>query len=521
MQISTSNPHLELTPEGFSALLNAAADAIIIIDHNARILNINLAAQRLFQYQPIELEGKNVNTLMPEPYKTEHDGYLANYLRTGEQKVIGIGRRVEAKKKDGEVFPMELSVGEYSSDGEILFVGIIRDLTEKERVSEALKKSEQQLSETEQALLVTLENAPIGIITLELDGTVISMNHSAIVLTGYSRSEVVGRNFKSILHKDDLQRIEQHRLELLENKASSFSLNARYLRKNESIAHATLHCSLVNPGSPEKKQLLIAQLVDRTDQIKAEQEASGFREKLAHVDRVSTMGEMASGIAHEINQPLSAISSYVQACLRRLNSGNLESEKLQELLEKTDKQAQRAGTVVQRIRSLIRKHDRIRERVEINKIVEDTISLVQADTRSRGMLVEVELMPEIREVIVDSVQIQQVILNLVRNAIDATEDVSQIPVKDSGISVGKIRIGTQDSSHPDQVEIWVQDFGHGIADELKDKLFESFITSKKSGTGMGLSISRSIVDAHGGKIRVESSPTDTTFFITLPTAVGQ
>jgi len=346
------------------------------------------------------------------------------------------------------------------------------------------------------------------------------MNHSAFLLTGYSRSEIVGRNFKTILHHDDLDMAEQRRIELVENEGSSISFNARYLRKDRSIAHATLHCSLVNQGTPEKKQILIAQLVDRTDQIKAEQEASEFREKLAHVDRVSTMGEMASGIAHEINQPLSAISSYVQACLRRLESGNLEKQKLHELLEKTDKQAQRAGTVVQRIRSLIRKHDRIRERVEVNKIVQDTISLVQADTRSRGMLVDIELMPETREVIVDSVQIQQVILNLVRNAIDATEDLPENSAKKSSEHSGKICIGTCDSDSSDQVEIWVRDFGHGIAEDLKDILFESFITSKKSGTGMGLSISRSIVDAHGGKIRVESNDADTTFFITLPTAVG-
>ena len=520
MKIPSSNPHLELTPEGFSALLNAAADAIIIIDRNAKILNINLAAQILFQYKTRELEGKNVNKLMPEPYLTEHDGYLANYLRTGKQKVIGIGRRVEALKKDGTIFPMELSVGKYSRDGEVLFVGIIRDLTEKERVNEALRKSEQQLRESEQALLITLENAPIGIITLELDGTVRSMNHSAVLLTGYSRSEVVGQNLKMILHHDDVAKAEQHRIGLLENNGKSFSFNARYLRKNKSVAYATMHCSLVNSGSPEKERLLITQLVDRTDQIKAEQEASEFREKLAHVDRVSTMGEMASGIAHEINQPLSAISSYVQACLRRLNSGNLEKQKLQELLEKTDNQALRAGTVVQRIRSLIRKHDRIRERVEVNKIVQDTISLVQADTRSRGMLLDIELMPETREVIVDSVQIQQVILNLVRNAIDATEDLPEDSTKAPAEHAGKICIGTCDSELSDQVEIWVRDFGNGIAEDLKDKLFESFITSKKSGTGMGLSISRSIIDAHGGKIRVESNATDTTFFITLPTAVG-
>ena len=215
MKIPSSNPHLELTPEGFSALLNAAADAIIIIDRNAKILNINLAAQILFQYKTRELEGKNVNKLMPEPYLTEHDGYLANYLRTGKQKVIGIGRRVEALKKDGTIFPMELSVGKYSRDGEVLFVGIIRDLTEKERVNEALRKSEQQLRESEQALLITLENAPIGIITLELDGTVRSMNHSAVLLTGYSRSEVVGQNLKMILHHDDVAKAEQHRIGLL------------------------------------------------------------------------------------------------------------------------------------------------------------------------------------------------------------------------------------------------------------------------------------------------------------------
>jgi len=501
----------ELTSGGFSALLGAAADGIIIIDNNGRILNFNKAAEILFGYKAAEVVNKNVKILMPEPYHHEHDGYLEQYNTTRIPKIIGIGRKVEAKRKDSTVFPIELSVGEYIERDDHYFIGIIRDLTNRENADKALRDSQGRLREREQALDVTLNNAPIGILTLNPDGEVMSANQAVCELVGYNNAELQGMNYLQLVHPDDIVAMERHRQDLLRGDDPSFTLSTRFLNKQADPVHVVLHCGVVRGGPDQTPQRLIAQLVDRTDQVRAEQEARETRERFAHVDRVSTMGEMASGIAHEINQPLTAISSYVQACIRRLDSGQVDEEKLRELLAKTDEQSQRAGKIVRRIRSLIRSHDRVRERLDINDLVSETVDLATVGTNSGELEVSLDLMPESCEIIADGVQVQQVILNLIRNAIDATDEM-----RTAG---GRIVIGTRKAHVHDYVEIWVRDFGKGIPDEIRHRLFEPFVTSKKSGTGMGLSISRSIVNAHGGELWTDNVNPGTLFRFTLPVAV--
>ena len=500
-----------LAAGGFSALLDAAADGIVIINQKGEILNFNHAAERLFGYQAHQVMGQNVKMLMPAPYKEEHDGYIANYVDTRVPKIIGIGRRVDARREDGSIFPIELSVGEFIEDSNHYFVGIIRDLTYRERVETALRRSEQQLQEREQALEITLKNAPIGIMTLDLEGFILSANHAACDLTGYSEEELLRKPCSSLLDPEGLALTEQHRQEMLSTEVSTFTQNCHFPRKNGDLIYVVLHCALV-PGPDQKPDRFVVQLVNQTEKVKAEREAGEARERLAHVDRISTMGEMATGIAHELNQPLTAISSYVQACSRRLEADNLETDKLRELLEKITDQSLRAGTIIQRIRSLTQSQDRFRERIDARQLVSDTLVLAKADTNSRGIpLKQIELERPC-EIIADGVQIQQVILNLIRNAIDATEA--------AGSEAKGIVVKTKLRSSKDYVEISVRDFGEGVSEEIRDQLFEPFVTMKKSGTGMGLSISRSIVDTHGGDIWAEHLEQGTRFCFMLPVAVG-
>ena len=186
---SPADDHLELTPSGFAALMDAAADAMVIIDQHGIVLNFNNAAERLFGYSAGEIIGSNVNRLMPEPHARQHDGYMGNYLETGEARIIGIGRRVEAKLSDGRCIPVELSVGEYSESGTLYFVGILRDLSERVRFETALRESEARLREREQELQVTLDRAPIGIVSIDMEGNIIQANHAACDLMGYEETE--------------------------------------------------------------------------------------------------------------------------------------------------------------------------------------------------------------------------------------------------------------------------------------------------------------------------------------------
>ena len=364
--------HSHAAPE-WKALLDAAVDAIIVIDHRGRIETFNSAAEVIFGFDAQEVLGKNVSLLMPEPYKGEHDGYIRNYLDTGDAKIIGIGREAQARRKGGPVFPIDLSVGEIPTDGQPKFVGIVRDATKRKR---------------------------------------------------------------------------------------------------------------------------------------AEEEIHQTRERLAQFGRLSTLGEMAASLAHELNQPLTAIATYTQACQRLIESGRSDDDEILTALKKCNAQAQRAGEVIRRLRQFVKKKELGRREVSFDEIFRDLTVLAEVDARDNGVSLTIDVAKGLPRVLVDAVQIQQVILNLIRNGIDAMMNVNHY---DDGISV------TVDKSPNDQVRIMVTDHGTGITEEDEKKIFQPFFTTKTSGMGLGLAISRSIIESHGGVLSFTKNPSGgTTFHFTLP-----
>jgi C4-dicarboxylate-specific signal transduction histidine kinase len=241
---------------------------------------------------------------------------------------------------------------------------------------------------------------------------------------------------------------------------------------------------------------------------KAEQEARVHRERLAHVDRVSLLGEMAAGIAHEINQPLTAIANYADAARRRVQSARADPTSLLVSLEKVSEQAQRAGEVIRRLRALVKRGETHRELVDINELVRDSVKLATVDARIHNIEIDLELKAQRAIVYVDSIQIQQVVLNLVKNAADATEEA------ESEHHTVLVKTEVVDE---ELVELSVTDHGVGITDDAAGQLFSPFFTTKKSGMGMGLSISHSIINSHGGHLWFSRLPEKGTIFhFTLP-----
>lgn len=360
------------------AVIETSPDALITIDEQCRIQIVNPAAERLFQYSAEEITGKNVSMLMPSPDRERHDDYVARYLRTGEKRIIGIGRIVVGLRKDGSRFPMELAVGEARIGEHRLFTGFVRDLTERH-------EAERRLHELQSELL--------------------------------------------------------------------------------------------------------------------------------QVSRLSIMGEMASGLAHELNQPLTAIMNYVQACRRLLERDDGPSpERVRELMEKAVSQASRGGQIINRLRRFMAAGDTERAREDVNRVVEEASALAIVGARNKGIAVHAHLAPGLPEVLIDKVQIHQVIINLIRNAIDA--------LAKSGGGQRIITLQTQ-RADPGEVEITVTDTGPGLADEVKSRLFQPFVTTKPDGMGIGLSICRTIVDGHGGRIWASDPPGGgTAFHFTLPVAEG-
>jgi signal transduction histidine kinase len=252
----------------------------------------------------------------------------------------------------------------------------------------------------------------------------------------------------------------------------------------------------------------------RAEQAEAEVRARKHQGELAHAARLSTLGGMAAGLAHEINQPLAAIVSYARGCARRLRAGDVRPEGLLEIIESITAQALRAAAVLRRIRDFVRHREVPRERVNLGELVREALTFAEIDARHLGVGLRVALDPEPLAVEVDPVQIEQVILNLVRNGFEATA---------SGLARAsdprEVVIRTSRTTHG--AEVTVSDTGPGVSPEVAARLFEPFFTTKRDGLGLGLSISRSIVEAHDGRLWVSpNAPRGVTFHVELPPPRG-
>jgi two-component system sensor kinase FixL len=329
---------------------------------------------RQFGYSEPEAIGKNISALMPEPDRSRHDGYLARYLKTGERRIIGIGRIVTGMRKDGTTFPMHLTIGEMHSGGKPFFTGFVRDLTEQQQT--------------------------------------------------------------------------QARLQELQSE-------------------------------------------------------------LVHVSRLSAMGEMASALAHELNQPLSAISNYMKGSRRLLaDSTDANAPKIEAALDRAAEQAIRAGDIIRRLRNFVAR-DASEKRVEsLSKMIEEAGALGLTGAREQGVFLRFNLDPTYDLVLADRVQIQQVLVNLFRNALEAM-----------AVSTHRELIASNTKAADDMIEIAVSDTGPGFASDTLAQLFQPFFTTKETGMGVGLSISRTIIETHGGRMWAETNGSGgATFRFTLPIA---
>ncbi len=359
------------------SILSTVPDAMVVIDDRGLIVSFSAAAERLFGYQEAELLGVNVSRLMPSPDRERHDAYIRRYLETGEKRIIGIGRVVFAERKDGSTFPMELSIGEASSDSHPLFTGFIRDLTER------------QLTEA------------------------------------------------------------------------------------------------------------------RLESLKSE---------LIHVSRVSAMGTMASTLAHELNQPLTAVANYVEAVRDLLASpAPADMPMIRDALDDTAKEALRAGHIVRRLRDFVARREVEKTIEKLPLLINEAAVLGLMGAREKSVEPRFDLDPYASPVLVDKVQIQQVLINLIRNAVEAMADS---PVRQLTVT-----------SRPDQrgfVRVIVADTGPGVTPEVAAQLFTAFVSTKAEGMGLGLSICRTIVEANGGRIWMEKGAGGgTEFHFTLVSAKAE
>ena len=380
-------------------------------------------------------------------------------------------------------------------------LGAGQDVTEQHRTSVQLKQAEQELR-------LTFRHAPIGMATVDLEGQILSVNQSLCTMLGCGENELVGACLEDLVHAEDQVAGDTLRDRLVRGEIEYLREEKRYVRADGSTIYGVVRYSLVH--DPRNRPLMIvAQIVDRTEQLLAEMEVRQHRERLGQVSRLGTMGEMAAGIAHELNQPLTAISNYAQACQRLLGQEALEPGELLEILSKINAQAKRAGQVIHGLRSFAKQRTVERRPIELERLLSDLFTLAEMDTRSHGIPLLLKAAPNLPRVQADPIQLQQVLLNLIRNAVDAMSGLAE---KDRGIVV-RARLTADD-----EVQLAVVDHGPGIAPEHRPQLLNPFFTTKEEGLGIGLSFSRSIVEAHGGRLSFEDNPAGGAIFVvTLPT----
>ncbi|MGN6517750.1 MAG: PAS domain-containing sensor histidine kinase [Rhizomicrobium sp.] len=480
----------------FDVLTSMAADGIIVIDEKGKILFYNDACRKLFQHTAKDVLSRNVNILMPEPYHSEHDAYIARYRKTGDARIIGIGREVRGLRKDGTEFPMYLSVGEGAIEGRRVFVGVVHDLS-------AIREEEERRAESDRQLAQIVESSEDAIISKTLDGTIQTWNAGAERIFGYSRSEMVGRSILAIVPPERHEE-EQEIIARIRNGESIHHYETTRFRKDGQEIAVSLSASPIRDSSGS---VIGASKISRdiTARRRAEERENTLQSELAHVSRVSAVGQLSSALAHELNQPLTAIMNYLSAAKMRLPEV-AQSEKIGTLLDRAAGQAERAGAIIQRLRAFLEKREPERASQELNAVLQEAIALGFVGSSDEGVKLVLDLASDLPRVLVDKVQIQQVLVNLIRNASEAMRDSAVRELVISSYPAG-----------PGLVEISVADTGHGISEAIAGQLFEAFITTKEKGMGVGLSICRTIVEAHGGRISASpNQPNGTVFKIQLP-----
>ncbi len=485
------------------AVIDNAVDAIAIIDVNGIILSFNRAAYRMFGYESNEVIGSNVRMLMPEPHRSQHDGYLQRYVTTAEPRIIGIGRELDALRKDGTTVPIHLSVSEVVEHGHRTFTGVMRDISIERADKEEIRRQNERLS-------VTVRNAPMGIVTYRFGENFAFTNRAFETMISYSNAELAKMAFADLAHPDDRKELKRLTLDAHEGRVEQFSLRLRLLHQSGTPVHVVMHSAITHDqhGVPD---LIIVQVQDLTAEIAAKEAERVHQDRLTHVARLSTLGEMTAGIAHEINQPLAAISIYAQSGIRMLDAGIPKPERLREALEKLSAQSLRAGAVIDRVQRLIRKQESEFETVHINDLIRDLLRLAESDARVNDMQIALDLTSDIDVIYADPIQIQQVLLNLIRNGIDSMRGI--------GCRYGTVVTIRSRALPGDRVEVSVTDRGTGVAVDVADSMFTPFTTTKANGMGMGLSICRSILEAHNGLLsyRNNADPDHgATFYFQLP-----
>jgi len=485
------------------AVVDTAVDGVILIDASGAILMFNPACERLFGYPAHEVLGKNVKMLMPAPYRDEHDHYLGNYHRSGERKIIGIGREVIGQRKDGSTFPMDLSVGEAKEDGESIFVGVIHDLTERRR-------SEKALLEAAARMQAVVDTAVDGVILIDSQGTVLMFNPACERLFGYAADEVVGQNVRMLMpapYREEHDRYLSNYHATGDRKIIGIGREVVGRRKNGTTFPMDLS---VGEAKQEGQSVFVGIIHDLTDRKRTE-------EQLIQAQKMETVGQLSGGIAHDFNNLLTVIIGNSETLGDRLKA----RPDLKQLSDTVLGAGERGAELTRRLLAFSRRQVLQPVPIDCQRLIDDMNELLRRTLRE-DIEIETTHAQGLPRALVDPPQLESAILNLALNAQDAMP------------TGGHLTIATADAvlderyrdQHPEvlpgeYVMVSVTDDGSGMPPDVLERVFEPFYTTKDvgKGSGLGLSMVYGFVKQSNGHVSIYSEPgLGTTVRLYLPTA---
>jgi len=477
-------------------LVDANIIGIFIYALEGRIIEANDAFLRTLGYDREDLTSGRLRwqDLTP-PEWLERD----EQLWVPELKATGILQPYEKEyfRKDGSRVPVLIGAASFDETGN-QGVAFVLDLTERKRADQALRESEEQWK-------AVFENNPAMYFMVDPTGTIMSVNPFGAEHLGYTADELIGRPVQNLFHETDREIIRRHMASCLEQLGHASSWELRKVRKDGEVlwVRETARAMLI-----KQQPVVLIVCEDITERKLAEETLGKVQMELAHANRVATMGQLTSSIAHEVSQPIAATIMSAQAALHWLGAEPPALEEVRQALERIVKNGSRAGEVIDKIRAIIKKAPPRTDRLDINEAILEVIELTRGEAVKNGVSVQTDLADGLPLIEGDRVQLQQVILNLLINAIQAM----------SGDSEGarELLISTA-RAEPNGLVVAVQDSGPGLAPEVLARLFEPFYTTKPGGLGLGLSICRSIIEAHGGRLWASANtPRGAIFQFTLP-----
>lgn len=475
--------------EQINSVMDNIVDGIITIDGDGILETFNPAAEKIFGYNSEEIIGKNVNILMPKPYHSEHDSYLHNFHTTREKKIIGIGRIVKGKKKDGTIFPMDLAVSEIISNDKTIFTGIVRDITER-------VEAEIQLANSEKRYRSIVEEASDIVYTVDDEGRITYINPPGLKMSGYSKEELIGMEFTDIVHPDWREAVksyyEKQQNELLKETSYEFPI----LTVNKELKWVEQTVSLQMEG--EKYLGFQAIVRDITERKFAERE---LRKAYAGLERANqAKSNFLASMSHELRTPLNSVIGFANILLK--NKDKSISKKNLNYINRIDDNGKHLLKLINDILDLSKieagRMDLVITSVSLNSLVNETIREIKGQLENTNVRLIAEVTDNLTPVETDAGKLKQILINLIGNSIKFTE---------KGIVTIKV-VSDEEGRIVERIE--VIDTGIGIHEDKLSNIFQAFIqaeegTSRKyEGTGLGLAISKSLCDILGYELSVKS-----------------